>query len=431
MQLLCPVNGESMISDLAQIDEVPGSSEVGASSPEERLHPLRTAFITEFGALDISQWSGTNYFMAHAIENYLGPFDHIGAAVPAWDWVLKVKQALVQYSSGRKFVRRRDPSFLRAYARQISAKLHRGNYDLILSAGSMPVSYLETDLPVFFWTDASFGSMINFYESYSNLTAESIRQGDAAELSALDRCRCAIYSSHWAAEATINYYGVNPSKVEVIPFGPNLDSFAQGPERVDTQITKRMQDLVCRLIFVGVEWKRKGGDIAVETAKALNEMGVQAELTIIGARPESGLPSFVDYKGIISKTTAAGMKHMGELFARSHFMLLPSRAECCAVVLAEANAFGVPSISTKVGGIPTVVSNGENGALLPLEARGREYAEIIRQLFTDPMKYRTMAMNAYSLYRSELNWDTAGARLATLVRRHIVPPSGPEFERIC
>ena len=38
----------------------------------------------------------------------------------------------------------------------------------------------------------------------------------------------------------------------------------------------------CRLLFVGIGWERKGGDVAVEVARLLNDRGLPTELTMLG-----------------------------------------------------------------------------------------------------------------------------------------------------
>ena len=52
-------------------------------------------------------------------------------------------------------------------------------------------------------------------------------------------------------------------------------------------------------------------------------------------------------------------------FAESHFLVLPTQADCTPLVIAEANAFGVPCLVSVLGGLPTLVQDGQNGRLYP------------------------------------------------------------------
>ncbi len=60
---------------------------------------------------------------------------------------------------------------------------------------------------------------------------------------------------------------------------------------------------ICKLLFIGVDWERKGGDVALKVVELLNNMGVQTELHIVGCDPEGSMPTFVVRHGFIPKKT--------------------------------------------------------------------------------------------------------------------------------
>jgi glycosyltransferase involved in cell wall biosynthesis len=74
-------------------------------------------------------------------------------------------------------------------------------------------------------------------------------------------------------------------------------------------------------------------------------------------------------------------------------------------------AFGVPAIGSPVGGIPTIIRNGENGFLPPLTATPADLAALIRDTLASPQSYRRLGREARDDYRTRLNWDSFGARL--------------------
>src|SRR6185436_3482760 len=95
----------------------------------------------------------------------------------------------------------------------------------------------------------------------------SLARGHAMEQRAIDRAALAIYSSDWAASSAIARYHADRNKVKVVPFGANIEE-SRTLEEVRAMIAARPRD-VCRLLFVGVGWERKGGDIAIEVARLL------------------------------------------------------------------------------------------------------------------------------------------------------------------
>ncbi|MEP6905279.1 MAG: glycosyltransferase, partial [Gemmatimonadales bacterium] len=188
------------------------------------------------------------------------------------------------------------------------------------------------------------------------------------------------------------------------------------PAEIDRIIEQRGRD-VCRLLFVGVDWERKGGDLALAIAGRLYDAGVRAELTIVGASPEipPAMRDIAKSTGFIAKNTTYGKSTMERLFAESHFLLLPTRAECFGIVMAEASSFGVPSIASDVGGVPGVIRDGVNGFMFPLDTIVDEAATRIADLWDDRDRYDALCRSALVESQARLNWDVAGRELVKLL----------------
>jgi glycosyltransferase involved in cell wall biosynthesis len=228
----------------------------------------------------------------------------------------------------------------------------------------------------------------------------------------------ALYASDWAAESARSSFGLSAAKVGVVPFGANLDPMP-GELDVAAAITARPGN-VCRLLWVGVDWTRKRGDLAVEIARRIAAGGTPVELTIVGCTPtpRDPLPEWVHVEGFVSKQTPEGAARLAKLFARSHFLVMPSLAEAYGLVYCEAAAFGVPSVATRTGGVPTVVVDGETGILDDPGAAAESYAGRILALMKDRPRYEVMARAAAARSATMLNWDVAGreavARIAAV-----------------
>jgi glycosyltransferase involved in cell wall biosynthesis len=268
--------------------------------------------------------------------------------------------------------------------------------------------------------------MLDFYESFSELTPNNIREGHDAERSALARCAGAFYASDWAARIALNYYQADPAKIHVIPFGGNILE-RPSAEEVELSIAKR-SPRHCELVLVGVDWKRKGVDRAVRAVESLVARNRPAQLTVVGCTPPGGtsLPACVRIIPFVSKNTEAGRRQLSEIYARSHFLIVPSRAEAYGLVFAEANAFGLPCLGTAVGGIPSIIANGINGQLFPIEADGEAYADYIIGLMDDFPRYRKLAAQSAETARSRLNWEVAGRQVAAFLEESCPPPRPPQ-----
>ena len=372
----------------------------------------------------IRSYSGTPYFMSHAlirqgcaISFFLQLKEETGSLV-------RLKDKLIRRLSSRHTVPERNPRIARHYPRQISAAVRENPVDAVLGTSSFYMHTQDRSVPAVFWGDTTVAGVVDQYPYYKNLTKRSMRDCHDLEQAALDSCGLAVFSSDWAAKVALTHYSVDESKVKVIPYGANL--FTSLTRSDIAECLHKRTERECELIFVGLDWKRKGAQIAIDTTTAMRNRGVDARLTMVGCvpPPNINLPDYVTAVGRIDKTTREGQSVLAELYKRSHFLLLPTRAECAAVSLAEASAHGVPSLSTNVGGNGTLVVNGVNGHLFPLEAGPDHYAEHALQLLNDPARYSELCWRSFDRFRSDLNWDVAVTRLMAEITDVIQPVGG-------
>jgi len=120
--------------------------------------------------------------------------------------------------------------------------------------------------------------------------------------------------------------------------------------------------------------------------------------------------------GFISKKTEEGRKHLEQLFSDSHFLILPSQAECFGVVFAEASSFGLPSLATKVGGIPTAIQDGKNGWTFHIDETPEKYCDYIERFMISKDDYRGLALTCFQEYSERLNWHSVGTKVYDLMQ---------------
>ena len=114
------------------------------------------------------------------------------------------------------------------------------------------------------------------------------------------------------------------------------------------------------------------------------------------------------------------MNRLKSLMTESHFLILPSRAECFGVVFAEASAFGLPSLSTKVGGIPTAIHDGKNGQTFSVDEDPETYCDYIEHFMSSKEAYTNLAVSAFKEYSTRLNWLSAGKKVCDLIHEFCV-----------
>jgi glycosyltransferase involved in cell wall biosynthesis len=374
---------------------------------------MKIAYVTTHDSSDIRAWSGLIYEMYRTLQNRGFHTESVDKLVDSNRYITITKKIFYTKVLSKTYLRDREPATLKSYAAQVERHLAYKECDLVFSPGTCPIAYLQTKKPVVFWTDATFAGMINFYTEFSNLCVETIRNGNKIEQLALSKCNLAIYSSEWAANTAITNYDVDPEKVKVVPFGANIEC-DRDREDINRLIAGKTFE-ICKLLFVGVDWFRKGGDIALRVCELLNQQGFKTELHVVGCNPPIKTPDFVKLYGFISKQTEAGRRTLNRLFSESHFLILPSRFECFGVVFAEASSFGLPALATRIGGIPSAINDGKNGKLFSLEEAPESYCDYIVRMTSQRQEYEALAHSSFEEYTGRLNWTSAGKRVHELI----------------
>lgn len=376
---------------------------------------MKIAYVTTDDARDIHNWSGLRYYIGRSLEMQGCQIEYIGPLDRKTSWYVSLKSWVHHRIIKKTYLLDRESIILKDYARQISARLATIKPDIVFSTGTIPIAYLDCPQPIAFWTDATFAGAIDFLRWFHNLSPHSIAQGHQVERAALSRVSLACYASYWAADTAAIYQPTIP--VHVVPFGANIESNRTIAD-IKTMLHQRSQN-ECKLLFIGVAWLNKGGNIALSIAQALNNAGLKTTLTLVGCIPPENhpIPDFVHVTGFIKKSTPEGRAQLDRLFAEAHFLLAPSRTEAYGLVNCEANSFGVPALASDVGGIPTIIKNDVNGHLFSLEAGPDAYAAYIADIMNDYQRYEQLALSAFNEYETRLNWSVSGQKVKQLLEQ--------------
>ena len=366
---------------------------------------VKIAFASSLDPHDRRSWSGTYYSMFHSLEKHCGEVTWIGPTkrtLLALGWIFnKVSTATLH----KRYDHQHSMLLSTYYARQLGRRLRQETYDIVFApAASTEVASLETSVPIVYAPDATYMLIMDYYEMYSNLFDWSIQEGKSLDLRTMKKARALVYPSSWGACSAVEDGGADRSIVHIVPYGANLEDI---PSK-EVILSKRSADR-CRLLFLGVNWERKGGMIAFETLLALERLGVPCDLTVVGCVPPPGISHpRMKVHPFLDKNAAEQRGRLSEILLNSDFLLLPTRAEAFGIVFCEASAFGLPSITTNTGGVAGAVEEGKNGYLLGLDAGGKEYARRIADLYHDRASYRRLVESTRQLYDEKLNWDAWG-----------------------
>lgn len=376
---------------------------------------MKIGFCSHRDSLDKKSWSGLEYYMLKSLETHcgtvvpLGPLSADSILLP-----LKVLNILVHSVSGKRLAYGFFPLLARRYAQIIEPRIHADNFDLLLFPGASAVlAYLKiAHISKVYFSDTTFSQMSGYYEYLTNLLPSSEKWGNEVERKALHKADMILYPSHWAAEGAIRDYQCRADKIHVIPCGCNVPSI---PERRDILSLRGRENKTLQLLFIGGDWKRKGGELAFQSMLELNRRGIDTRLTVCGSCPSSlQQHEQVDFFGFLDQNNQQEMQQLQQLYEQASILLVPSRAECFGFVFADAAAYGLPVITTETGGISDYVEDDVSGYLLPTEAGASMYADKIAYIWSNKEKYQLLTMGSRDKYEQELNWNEWGKKVSEL-----------------
>jgi glycosyltransferase involved in cell wall biosynthesis len=167
--------------------------------------------------------------------------------------------------------------------------------------------------------------------------------------------------------------GVDDEKITVIPNGIDMERF-QPPSDVAVQRLRSALDLPSKWLvtYTGKLNKGKGLRILLRSWVDLIKRSQDLHLVLVGSGSgqylscEDELRSFVEAHGLEEHVTFTGyVENVEDYLRASNCFTLPSRSEGLPLSLIEAMACGLPCVSTRVGGIPDIVTSGDDGLLVP------------------------------------------------------------------
>ena len=212
--------------------------------------------------------------------------------------------------------------------------------------------------------------------------------------------RIVVTAAH-VENTLIRAYDCDPARIATILIGANVQAApsSDAPDRYAAG----------RILFVGIDWERKGGPTLLAAFDKIAQRYPQATLTIAGCSPDVSHPR-VRSMGLLPREQVA------PLFTDASIFCLPSMVEPSAVASVEAMAFKLPVVATTVGGFPGMVKAGETGLLVPPNDPDA-LAAALADLLEHPERARAMGQAGHQRGRDLFTWDAVGARLHAEIGR--------------
>jgi len=153
-----------------------------------------------------------------------------------------------------------------------------------------------------------------------------------------------------------------PQKIDKVVYtGLNLNEIRFSKEYTHSQPLK--------ILSIGRAHWIKGYDYALQCCKLLKEKNVPFTYSIIGGAGDEELQFLIHDLGLQGSVQLTGRMPQQEVFNQmkeASVLLMPSLEEGVPNVVVEAMAIGLPVISTDCGGVPELITDGQEGWLVPI-----------------------------------------------------------------
>jgi len=383
--------------------------------------PLKHLLLTTVeDPYSVKSWSGIPYSLRTALEKRVERVTTFTPSKPSRNLIDVLKRMLYGGKPPRYPLWMTKAS-LKKNAREVQAQIDAVRPEAVLTISSQCVAFLTSPgKPIFLFSDAPW---MAWMEAYKGTVSEPIgkEQFAAREAAAARRLQGLCFGSSWANSEAERLYGSEVhDRLHVTPLGANWAPSLSREEilqRAESRPTDKLE-----LLFVGKDWERKGGPLAVEVARLLHTQERPVTLHIVGCRPT--LPpdaaAFTEVHGLLYQSDPDQSARLAELFLRSHFLIVPTTAECFGIAFAEAQAFATPPVSRAVHALPTVVADGETGLLFPVDAPATAYADRMSALLNDPEAYRAMTHKARAIFEANLTWDRTAERICDAIDAYLL-----------
>ena len=288
---------------------------------------------------------------------------------------------------------------MRRHIRHLDGALYHTQVTSLFAAGLMRQVASVVSLDA---TPLQYDALGAFYGHVPSTNARLEAVKKRLNQRAFGAARHLVAWSEWAKASLVADYGVAPEKITVIPPG------------IDTELWQRERPLrtggPLRLLFVGGDFPRKGGDTLLEAFRRLPP-GL-AELTIVTKTPNIGnnLPNVTVRHDVQPNSEA-----LLQLYADADLFVFPTRGDCLPLAVMEALTSGLPVITTTVGALPEAVTHGETGWIVPPD-NPAALADALLSLASDRAQMVRLSRQAAEVGRERFSAATNYGRLIEVVR---------------
>ena len=202
--------------------------------------------------------------------------------------------------------------------------------------------------------------------------------------------------------------------IDVIRIDPGVDIDLFSPNWELDRCEKPIESL-----YVGRFAPSKNLPMLVNSFSTLAKQHSDVSLRLIGDGPlRDDIESLVQDRQIEDKVQFEGyikQEDLPKYYRGARALILTSNHESFGMTPIEAMSCGTPVISTRVGHMPNLINQGENGFLVDIGDQ-KGLVDVMNRIISDPGLTRNLAANARKTVEDGYQWEQRAQKLRSLFK---------------
>lgn len=271
------------------------------------------------------------------------------------------------------------------------AKLN-GNIDSILQISGMFAPYT---------THKDYTIMLSYTMALSNgypaWAASNFDKWLKLEKDLYQNAKLIFTTNENARKSLIDDYGVREEKAIKVGYGLTQDTIPEFTKSYDGKT----------ILFIGMDFERKGGYVLLEAFKEVRKQIADAKLIIVGPNKEIFK---INQPGVELLGCIRDKQKIEELYKQASIFAMPSLCEPFGLVFLEAMSYKLPCIGTTIDAMPEIIEDGKTGFLVPPKDVDK-LAEKIITLLNNSHLLEKMGQEAQRRTKESFHWDNVGEKI--------------------
>lgn len=273
-------------------------------------------------------------------------------------------------------------------------------YDAILQIGGMfAPSFRKIPIPYATYNDYTMKLAGREYKPWNPFQSEKVAKKWYDMEGQLYKNAARVFTfSENTRRSVIEDYGAKADQVFATNAGVNFEIL---PDKTEKNFDQNL------VLFVGIDFKRKGGFVVLDAFKKVKDQIKNARLVILG--PDKGsipcdIPD-VEFKGLIKDR-----EEVKRLYREATLFAMPSYGDPFPNAFFEAMVYQLPCIGSNISGMPEQIKDGETGFVIE-RGDSNALAEKILYLLQNKDKAKQMGEAGYDRVKNNFTWELVAKRM--------------------